>query len=68
MSMMDGNDNDEIGSFQDTSIEPDEGNETGEERLQSALDVSMMNENGCEEMVASKENIRQILLVGQFYS
>ena len=58
--MMDGNDNDEIGSFQDTSIEPDEGDETGEERLQSALDMSMMNENGCEEMVASKENIPQI--------
>ena len=57
---MDGNDNDEIGTFQDTSIEPDEGNETGEERLQRALDMSMMNENGCEEMVASKENIRQI--------
>ena len=60
MSMMDGNDNDEIGSFQDRSIEPGEGNETGEERLQSALDMSMMNENGCEEMVASKENIRPI--------
>ena len=57
---MDGNDSDEIGSFQDTSIEPDEGNETDEERPQRALDMSMMNENGCEEMVASKENICQI--------
>ena len=57
---MDGNDNDEIGSFQDTSTEPDQGNETDEERLQRALDMSMMNENGCEEMVASRENIRQI--------
>ena len=60
MSMMDGNDNDEIGSSQDASIEPDEGNETDEERLQRALDMSMMNENGCEEMVTSKENIRLI--------
>ena len=60
MSMMDGNGNDEIGSFQATSIEPDEGNETDEERLQRALDMPMMNENGCEEMVASKENIRLI--------
>ena len=60
MSMMGGNDNDEIGSFQDTSIEPDEGNETDEERLQRALDMSMTNENGCEGIVASKEDIRQI--------
>ena len=60
MSVMDGNDNDETGSFQDTSIEPDESNETDEERLQRALEMSMMNKNGCEEMVASKENIRQI--------
>ena len=59
MSMMDGNDNDETGSSQDTSIEPDEGNETDEERLQRALDMSM-NENGSEEIVASKEDIRQI--------
>ena len=57
---MDGNDNDEIGTFKDTSIEPDEGNETDEERLQRALDMSTMNENVCEEMVASKENIRPI--------
>ena len=68
MSMMDGNDNDETGSFRDTSIEPGESNETDEERLQRALDTSMMNENGSEEMVASKENIRQIQLAGQFYS
>ena len=60
MSMMDGNDNDEIGSFQATSLEPGESNETDGERLQRALDVSMMNENGCEEMVASKENGRVV--------
>ena len=47
-------------SFHATSIEPDERNETDEERLQRALDMPMMNENGCEEMVASKENIRLI--------
>ena len=45
MSMMDGNDNDEIGTFQDTSIEPDEGSETDEERLQRALDMSVMDGN-----------------------
>ena len=60
MSMMGGSDSGEIGSSQATSIEPDEGNETGEERLQRALGMPVMNENGCEEMVASKENIRLI--------
>ena len=59
MSMMDGNDNDEIGSFLATSIEPDEGNETDEERLQRALAMSM-GENGGEELVSSKEDIRLI--------
>ena len=54
MSMMDGNDNDDIGSFKATSIEPDEGNETDEERLERALAMSMMDEIGCEEIIASK--------------
>ena len=57
---MDGNDNDEIGSFQATSIESDEGNETDEDRLQRALAMLMVDETGCEELVASKENIRLI--------
>ena len=48
--MMGGNDNDEIGSFQDTSIELDEGNETDEERLQRALDMSMMDGNDNNEI------------------
>ena len=37
MSMVGENDNAEIGSFEATSIEPDEGNETDEELLQRAL-------------------------------
>ena len=40
--MMDGDDNGGIGSFQAASIDPNEGNETDEERLQRALDMSMM--------------------------
>ena len=43
--MMGENGNDEICSFKTTSIGPDEGNETGEERLQCALAMSMMNGN-----------------------
>ena len=47
MSMMDGNENDEIESFLAT-IGPGEGNGAGEERLQRALAMSMMdgNDNG----------------------
>ena len=61
-----GNDSDEIGSFQATSAKPDEGNETDEERLQRA---SVMDENDCEGLVASEENIscRPILVVGNVY-
>ena len=33
-----------------TSIEPDEGNETDEERLQRALDMSMMDRNDNDEI------------------
>ena len=53
MSMMGGNGNDEIGPFQATSIEPDEGNETGEERLQRALAMSMMDGNDNDEIGSS---------------
>ena len=37
-------------SFQATSIEPDEGNETDEERLQRALDMSMMDGDDNDEI------------------
>ena len=64
-----GSDNDEIGSFQATSAKPDEGNEAGEEWLPRAPAMSMMDENDCEELVASKGNIfgRPILVVGDAY-
>ena len=70
--MMDGNYIDEIGSIKATSIKPDEGNETDEERLQRALAMSTMDENGCKEFVASKEYSsntagRPILVVGSVY-
>ena len=69
---MSGNDSDEIGSFKATLIEPDEGSETDEERLQRALAMSMADKNGCEEFVASKElspitASRPILVVGSVY-
>ena len=72
MSMMDGHDSDDIGSVNDTSIEPDGGNETDEERLQRALAMSMTDENGCESFVASKESSsntagRPILVVSSVY-
>ena len=54
MSVVDGNDNDEFGSFKATSIEPDDSRETDEERIQRVLAMSMMDENGCEKFVASK--------------
>ena len=37
-------------SFQATLTEPDEGNETDEERLQRALDMSMMDGNDNDEI------------------
>ena len=47
LSMIDGKDDNEIGSFQAPSIEPDEGNETNGERLKRARAMSMMgNDNG----------------------
>ena len=69
MSMVDGNHNDSIGSFQAASVEPDEGNETDAERLQRTLVISVMSENDCEEFAASKENIsgRIILVVSTVY-
>ena len=48
MSMMGENDNDEIDSFKARLIEPDEGIDANEERLQRALVMSMMDENDCE--------------------
>ena len=49
MSMMGENDNGGIGSFDATSIEPDEGNEPGEERHQRAL-AMLMDENDNNEI------------------
>ena len=48
--MMDGNNDDKIGPFQDVSIEPGEGSETYEERLHLALAMSMMDGNDNDEI------------------
>ena len=45
-----GSGNGEFGSFQATSVKPDEGSETDEERLQRALAMSMMDENDSDEI------------------
>ena len=58
MSMEGGNGNDDISCFKTASIETDEDDETSEERLQRASALSMMNENDCKELVASKGNTR----------
>ena len=50
MSVMDGNDNNEIGSFRAMPIEPDEGGETDEEQLQPTLDISMTDGNDTGEI------------------
>ena len=42
------------------SVELDEGNETDAERPQRALAMPMMDEDDCEELVASKENVHLI--------
>ena len=42
-------------------IGPDDGNKTD-----VALPMSIIDGNDCEELVASKENIRLVSLVGQF--
>ena len=68
MSMMDENDSDEIGSFKATPIEPDEDSEADEVRLRHAPAMSMMDENSSDRLVAPKEIICLIQLVGQFES
>ena len=72
MSMMDENGSHEIGSSKATSIEPDEGNETDEERLQYKPAMPIINENVCEGSLASKDSSsntadRPILAVGSVY-
>ena len=54
ISMMEGNDSNEIWPFKATSIELDEGNETGEEQLQHALAMSMMDGNYIDEIGSIK--------------
>ena len=50
MSVMDGNDNDEMGSFQTTPVEPYEGGEVDEEQFQRAPVMPMMDGSDRDEI------------------